>query len=117
MQQVIDSLYIGGILTHKRKVKFQELFNSDELITKNGMFNRQILDLKDDLNKINKISKKGRDKYFKIFNNSIVADSITSECLETSPYIIMYEIIKLFVLLEKIIAIEIKKLKTIKIII
>ncbi len=81
--------YIGnGILTFiDEKVQFQKLFNSDELITyknENDLIEK-ILDLKDDLKKINKISKKGKDKYFKIFNNSIVADSITSVALETSP--------------------------------
>ena len=81
--------YIGnGILTFiDEKVQFQKLFNSDELITyknENDLIEK-ILYLKDDLKKINKISKKGKDKYFKIFNNSIVADSITSEALETSP--------------------------------
>ena len=81
--------YIGnGILTFiDKKVQFQKLFNSDELITyknENDLIEK-ILDLKDDLKKINKISKKGKDKYFKIFNNSIVADSITSVALETSP--------------------------------
>ena len=81
--------YIGnGILTFiNEKVQFQKLFNSDELITyknENDLIEK-ILDLKDDLNRINKISKKGKDKYFKIFNNSIVADSITSVALETSP--------------------------------
>ena len=81
--------YIGnGILTFiDEKVQFQKLFNSDELITyknENDLIEK-ILDLKDDLEKINKISKKGKDKYFKIFNNSIVADSITSVALETSP--------------------------------
>ena len=81
--------YIGnGILTFiDEKVQFQKLFNSDELITyknENDLIEK-ILYLKDDLKKINKISKKGKDKYFKIFNNSIVADSITSVALETSP--------------------------------
>ena len=81
--------YIGnGILTFiDEKVQFQKLFNSDELITyknENDLIEK-ILELKDNLDKINKISKKGKDKYFKIFNNSIVADSITSECLETTP--------------------------------
>ncbi len=81
--------YIGnGILTFiNEKVKFQELFNSDELVTYKNEYDLidKILELKDDLNKINKISKNGKDKYFKIFNNSIVADSIISECLDTTP--------------------------------
>jgi hypothetical protein len=81
--------YIGnGILTFiDEKVKFQDLFNSNELITyknENDLIEK-ILYLKDDIKKINKISKNGKDKYFKIFNNSIVADSIVSEVLESTP--------------------------------
>ena len=41
--------------------------DEDDLISK-------VLELKDDIVKINKISKNGRNKYFKIFNNLIVSD-------------------------------------------
>ena len=81
--------YMGnGILTFiNEKVKFQELFtdkemvfykNEDDLISK-------ILELKDDIDTINKISKNGRDKYFKIFNNLIISDYILSKTLGSSP--------------------------------
>ena len=81
--------YMGnGILTFiNEKVKFQELFtnkemvfykNEDDLISK-------IIDLKDDINTINKISKNGREKYFKIFNNLIISDYILSKTLGSSP--------------------------------
>ena len=52
--------------------------NEDDLISK-------ILDLKDDMNTINKISKNGREKYFRIFNNLIVSDYILSKTLGSSP--------------------------------
>tara|TARA_Y100000992_G_scaffold292019_1_gene249046 strand:+ start:1596 stop:3695 length:2100 start_codon:yes stop_codon:yes gene_type:complete len=81
--------YMGnGILTFvNEKVKFQELFSNkemvfykdeDDLVTK-------ILDLKDDISTINKISKNGKDKYFKIFNNLIISDSILSKTLSIDP--------------------------------
>ena len=81
--------YMGnGILTFvNEKVKFQELFSNkemvfykdeDDLVTK-------ILDLKDDISTINKISKNEKDKYFKIFNNLIISDSILSKTLSIDP--------------------------------
>ena len=45
----------------------------------------KINDLKNDMGKINKISKKGKKRYFEIFNNLIVADSIISKTLHTTP--------------------------------
>ena len=38
----------------------------------------KINDLKRDIIKINKISKNGRDKYFRTFNNLVISDSIIS---------------------------------------
>ena len=81
--------YVGnGILTFiNKKVKFQELFSDKELVfyeNEDDLISK-ILDLKDDISRINKISKNGKDKYFKIFNNQIVSDSILSKTLETTP--------------------------------
>ncbi len=81
--------YVGnGILTFiNKKVKFQELFSDNELVfyeNEDDLVSK-ILDLKDDINRINKISKNGRNKYFKIFNNLIVSDSILSKTLGTTP--------------------------------
>ena len=75
--------YVGnGILTFiNEKVKFQELFNKNELVfykNEDDLISK-ILDLKDDISTINEISKNGRNKYFKIFNNLIIADSIISK--------------------------------------
>ena len=77
--------YMGnGILTFvNEKVKFQELFSSNEMLfykNENDLIDK-IKDIKDDMQKINKISKKGKEKYFRIFNNLIVADSIISKSL------------------------------------
>ena len=41
----------------------------------------QILELKDDETKINKIAKKGKEKYFKLFNNNIVSNYILHKTL------------------------------------
>jgi len=43
------------------------------------------LNLKDDMHTINNISKNGREKYFRIFNNLIVSDYILSKTLGSSP--------------------------------
>ncbi len=81
--------YVGnGILTFiNEKVKFQELFSKKEMVfykDENDLI-AKILDLKDDISTINKISKNGKDKYFKIFNNLIISDSILSKTLSIDP--------------------------------
>jgi len=81
--------YVGnGILTFiNEKVKFQELFTKNELVfykNENDLISK-ILDLKDDISTINEISKNGRNKYFKIFNNLIIADSIISKTFNIKP--------------------------------
>ena len=81
--------YMGnGILTFiNEKVKFQELFSNKEMVfykNESDLISK-ILDLKDDMNTINKISKNGRKKYFRIFNNLIVSDYILSKTLGSSP--------------------------------
>ena len=81
--------YIGnGILTFiNEKVQFQDLFSQDELIAyKNEKdLMEKIIELKDDIKKINKISRNGKKRYFEIFNNSIISESIISETLEITP--------------------------------
>ena len=81
--------YMGnGILTFiNEKVKFQELFNKNEMVfykDEDDLISK-VLELKDDIVKINKISKNGRNKYFKIFNNLVVSDSIISKSFGTTP--------------------------------
>ena len=81
--------YVGnGILTFiNDKVKFQELFSNDEMIfykNEDDLISK-VLNIKNDIDTINKISKKGREKYFRIFNNLIVSDSILSKTFGTSP--------------------------------
>ena len=81
--------YIGnGILTFiNNKIKFQELFNENEIVfykDENDLIDK-IYDLKDDINKINKISENGKKKYFKLFENIIVSDYLISKIFETTP--------------------------------
>ena len=45
----------------------------------------KIYNLKDDINKINKISENGKKKYFKLFENKIVSDFLISKIFETTP--------------------------------
>ena len=81
--------YMGnGILTFiNEKVKMHELFSNKEMVFYKNEKDliEKIIDLKDDIERINKISKNGRDKYFRIFNNTIVSDSILSKSLDVSP--------------------------------
>ena len=63
------------------------MFSDDEMIfyyIEDDLISK-ILDLIDNIKKINNISKKGREKYFKIFNNLIISDSILSKTLGSTP--------------------------------
>jgi len=77
--------YMGnGILTFiNEKIKFQDFFNKNEMLfyKDDSDLIDKINDIKDDLVKINRISKNGKKKYFKIFNNQIVSESILNKTL------------------------------------
>ena len=80
--------YMGnGILTFiDEKVKYSDFFNENEMLfykNENDLCDK-ILNLKDDIDKINKISKNGKRKYFEIFNNLTVSDFITNKTLCTN---------------------------------
>ena len=71
------------------KVQFQDFFNKNELITykdANDLIEK-IIELKENIEKINKISKKGKDKYFKIFNNKIISNFIINKTLSVDTKI------------------------------
>ena len=82
----IASLIANGIMTFiDKKVKYQDFFSHDEMgFYKNAddLIN-QLERLNGNINKINKISRNGKRKYFSIFNNSIVADYIISKTFYT----------------------------------
>ena len=75
----------NGILTFiNEKVQFQDFFSKDEIVTYKDTndLTYKIIELKDDIKKINRISKKGKQKYFKIFNNKIVSNFIINKTLD-----------------------------------
>ena len=82
----IASLVANGIMTFiDKKTKYQDFFDSDEMgfyDDTNDLLN-QIEKLNGNINKINKISKNGKKKYFSIFDNSIIADYIISKTFNT----------------------------------
>ena len=68
----------GLLVMIDKKTQFNDFFNNDEIVTY-----KDINDLSEKINKYSnddrlrkKIAKKGRDKYFKYFNSTIVADFI-----------------------------------------
>ena len=81
--------YMGnGILTFiDEKVRYQDFFSDSEMMFyKNEKdLSEKILEIKDDINKINIISEKGKKRYFEIFNNLIISDSIISKTLGSTP--------------------------------
>ena len=82
----IASLVANGIMTFiDEKVGYSDFFTTNEMgFYKNvdDLLN-QMEKLCGDINKINKISRNGKKKYFSIFNNSIVADYILCKTFGT----------------------------------
>ena len=84
----IASLVANGIPTLiDEKVKFSDFFSNNEMI-----FYKDIYDLIDKVNYYKKNERKriqlgfnGKNRYFKIFNNRIVADYIFSKTLSVKP--------------------------------
>ena len=80
----IASLVANGIMTFiDNKVGYSKFFNENEMgFYKNvdDLIN-QMDKLYGDMNKINKISRNGKKRYFSIFNNLIVSDYITAKTL------------------------------------
>jgi len=82
----IASLVANGIMTFiDTKTQYQDFFTSDEM----GFYSNatdlinQLEKLNGNINKINKISRNGKLKYFNIFNNSIVSDYIIAKTFNT----------------------------------
>ena len=82
----IASLMANGIMTFiDKKTKYNDFFNSDEM----GFYSNaddllnQMEKLHGNIDKINKISKNGKIKYFSIFNNSIVSEYILTKTFNT----------------------------------
>jgi len=82
----IASLVANGIMTFiDKKTRYQDFFSNDEM----GFYKdsddllNQLEKLNGNINKINKISKNGKKKYFSIFNNIIVTDYIISKIFDS----------------------------------
>ena len=77
--------YMGnGILTFiDKKTRYNDFFNKNEMCFYESVsdLRDQILDLRDDDNKINKIGKNGKEKYFKLFNNNLIGNYILNKTL------------------------------------
>ena len=77
--------YVGnGILTFiDEKTKFHDFFSKNEMLFYRNEkdLSEQINNIKDDINRINKISANGKKRYFEIFNNLIISDSIIHKTL------------------------------------
>jgi len=73
----IATLMGNGILPFiDEKVKYQDFFDNDEIITYKDPFDlfSKLSSIKDEQNKIIKRSKNAKKRYFDIFNNTIIAD-------------------------------------------
>ena len=64
-----------------KKTKYQDFFSDDEMgfYTSASDLLKQLDKLNGNINKINKISRNGKKRYFSIFNNTIVSDFIISK--------------------------------------
>ena len=77
--------YMGnGILTFiDERVRYKDFFNENEMLfykNENDLIN-QINEIKNNIKRINQISKNGKRKYFELFNNKLVSESILNKSL------------------------------------
>ena len=78
----------NGILTFiNSKVRFQDFFDDNEMIFYKDEIDliEKIKLLKNDIKKINRISKNGKKRYFEIFENKIVSNYILSKTFNLTP--------------------------------
>ena len=78
----IASLMANGIMTFiDKKTKYSDFFDEDEMgfYTDVNYLLKQIDKISGNINKINSISKRGKKRYFSIFNNLIISDYILSK--------------------------------------
>ena len=71
----------GLLVMIDKKTEFSNFFSKDEIVTYNniGDLSKKIIKYSNNDKLRQKISKKGRDKYFKYFNSTIIADFIISK--------------------------------------
>jgi glycosyltransferase involved in cell wall biosynthesis len=84
----IATLVGNGVATAVTdKIKWQDFFNKDEMIfykNKKDLINK-ILFYKKNPKKLKNLAKKGKSKYFKIFNNKIISDYIIHKVFKSKP--------------------------------
>ena len=75
----------GLLLLIDEKTKFGEFLNKDEIVTYKGVddLSEKIKKFSNDDSARKKIAKNGRDKYFKYFNSTIIADFIIKKTFAT----------------------------------
>ena len=74
----------NGILTFiDERVSYKDFFNENEMLfyrNENDLINK-INEIKNNIKRINQISKNGKRKYFELFNNKLVSESILNKSL------------------------------------
>ncbi len=84
----IASLIGNGILTFvDLNTKLSDFFNDDEVVFYKDLndLTKKINFYKDNNSKRSRIAKNGKKKYFKLFNNQIIADYISSRLFDLKP--------------------------------
>ena len=80
----IDTYMGNGILTFiDERVHYKDFFSENEMLfykNENDLIN-QINEIKNNIKRINQISKNGKRKYFELFNNKLVSESILNKSL------------------------------------
>ena len=73
----------GLLVMIDQKTKFSDFFNKDEIVTYSDIndLSKKIIKYSNDDALRQKIAKKGRDKYFKFFNSTIIAEFIINKSL------------------------------------
>ena len=81
----IASLMGNGVLPFiHEKVKYQDFFDNDEIITYSNSKNliNQLLDIKENNKLLIKRSKNAKKRYFEIFENTIISDFIINKIFD-----------------------------------
>ena len=93
----IASLIGNGILTFVDiNTKLSDFFNGDEVVFYKDIndLTKQINFYKENNSKRSRIAKNGKKKYFKLFNNQIIADYISSRLFDFKPKILTLDELK-----------------------
>ena len=84
----ITQIIGNGLVTLiDERTKYRDFFNENEMVFYKNLDDliNKIYELKDNINKVNKISENGKKRYFELFDHKIVSDFLISKIFETSP--------------------------------